>query len=48
VFLLAPNIIRAATLQLGRGKQYPAPCAAIADVVACDTIGIDAGLYRRD
>lgn len=38
----------AATLQVGPGKPYSAPCAAIAVAAPGDVIEIDAGLYLGD
>lgn len=38
----------AATLQVGPGRPYSAPCAAIAAAANGDTIEIDAGLYLGD
>ena len=36
------------TLQVGPGKPYPTPCAAIAAAGPGDTIEVDAGSYDGD
>jgi hypothetical protein len=41
-------LISAATLHAGPGKQYAAPCAAIAEAHDGDRIEIEGGLYRGD
>src|SRR5258708_14076785 len=48
LLLLAAIVANAAILQVGPGKPFPAPCAAIAVAQDGDVIEIDAGLYVRD
>jgi parallel beta helix pectate lyase-like protein len=47
-FLLIAGVSRAATLQVGPGKHYATPCAALAIAAAGDTIQIDPVLYGGD
>jgi hypothetical protein len=43
-----PNIAFAATLTVGPGKTYAAPCAAIAAAQPGDVVEVDAGSYDND
>ena len=46
--LFSPICLQAATLQVGPGKQYPTPCAALAVAADGDTILVDPVLYKGD
>ena len=46
--LLVVGAASAATLQVGPGKQFAAPCAALAVAANGDTIQIDPVLYSGD
>ncbi|HEY8039735.1 MAG TPA: hypothetical protein VIF15_08080, partial [Polyangiaceae bacterium] len=46
--LLLATSAEAATLQVGPGKTYAKPCAAIAAAQPGDTIEVDAGSYDGD
>lgn len=46
--LAAASMARAATRTVGSGKQFPAPCAAIAAAEPNDVIEIDAATYAGD
>jgi hypothetical protein len=46
--VLVPTVAAAATLTVGPGKTYAAPCAAIGAASPNDTIEIDAGTYAGD